>query len=211
LIRLAVDAERPDPAQLDRAAAVIRGGGAAAIPTDTLYGLAVDPFDAAAVERLFRLKGRPDDQPVPLIAADREQVERHFGRLTPMAARLAQGFWPGPLTVLVPAPAALPAVVTAGLATVGVRVPAHAVAAGLCRACGTPLTATSANRSGAPPTRDPADVERSLGALIDVLIDAGLTPGGSPSTIVDTTGETPRLVRAGAISWNEVLACVDRA
>jgi L-threonylcarbamoyladenylate synthase len=211
LIRIEVDPDRPDAADLARAAAFIKSGGVAAIPTDTLYGLAVDPFNADAVERLFRLKGRGVDRALPLIAADRAQVAQHFGELSPIASRLADRFWPGPLTVLVPAPASIPALVTGGLNTVGVRVPAHAVAAGLCRACGTPLTATSANISGEPATQDPHEVERRVGAQIDVLIDSGPTPGGRASTIVDATGPAPRLVRAGAIAWDEVMACVERA
>jgi L-threonylcarbamoyladenylate synthase len=105
---------------------------------------------------------------------------------------------------LLTAPPALAPDVSGGTGTVGVRVPAHAVARALCRACGTPLTATSANISGAAPSADPGEVERTLGARIDLLVDAGATPGGPPSTIVDATGASPRLVRQGAIAWEEI-------
>src|SRR5262249_46842527 len=113
----------------------------------------------------------------------------------------------GPLTLVLVAPAELPDNVTGGSGTVGVRVPAHAVARALCRICSSPLTATSANLSGRPPSADPDDIERVLSDRIDVLIDAGQTPGGLPSTIVDATGSALRLVREGAIAWPDILAC----
>jgi L-threonylcarbamoyladenylate synthase len=208
LIRIRVDAAAPDAAAIERAAAIIRGGGLAAIPTDTLYGLAASAFSRDGVARVFAVKGRQADRALPLVAADTAQVVRHFGALPATAAVLARRFWPGPLTLLLQAPQQLPQDVTGGLDTVGVRVPAHAVTVALCRACDVPLTATSANLTGRPPTDDPDEVVRALGDYIDVLVDAGRTPGGSPSTIVDATGAEPRLVRAGAIRWEEVQACV---
>jgi L-threonylcarbamoyladenylate synthase len=146
-----------------------------------------------------------------LIAADRDQIASALGALPPIAGALADAFWPGPLTLLLDAPATLAAEVSGGTGRVGVRVPAHDVARAFCRACASVLTATSANVSGEPAVSDPDDVERTLGARIDVLIDAGKTPGGPPSTIVDVTGSAPRLVRPGAVAWTEVLACLDRA
>jgi L-threonylcarbamoyladenylate synthase len=198
-------------ASVQVAAEVIAAGGVVALPTDTLYGLAADPFRADAVARLFAVKGRSSERAVPLIAADLEQIVSHLGSLPPMGRCLAEKFWPGPLTLLIGAPAALAEGVTGGTGRVGVRVPAHGVARDLCRACRRPLTATSANPSGEPPSPDPDDVERTLGALIDLLLDAGRAPGGQPSTIVDVTGSVPRLVRAGALAWDEVRACVSRA
>jgi L-threonylcarbamoyladenylate synthase len=186
------------------AAGVIRVGGIVAIPTDTLYGLAADPFQDAAVARIFAVKDRSAERALPLIAADAVQVQECVGPIPPLAARLVNRFWPGPLTLLLPAPARLGARGTGGPGNGGVRVPAHAVARRLCAACGTPLTATSANRSGEPPSADPDAVARALGDRIDVLVDAGFTPGGPPSTIVDVSGASPRLVRAGAIAWEDV-------
>jgi L-threonylcarbamoyladenylate synthase len=200
-----------DPASLQVAAEVIAAGGVVALPTDTLYGLAADPFRADAVARLFAVKGRASERALPLIAADLEQILSHLGSLPPMGRCLAEKFWPGPLTLLIGAPAALAEDVTGGTGRVGVRVPAHGVARDLCRACRRPLTATSANRSGEPPSSDPDEVERTIGARIDLLLDAGPAPGGQPSTIVDVTGSAPRLVRAGALGWDEVQACVSRA
>lgn len=207
MTRITVDPDRPDPDALERAAALLRRGGVAAVPTDTVYGLAADPFNAAAVDRVFAIKGRVSDQALPLVAADSAQIRAWIGGWSPLGDRLSRRFWPGPLTLVVSAPPAIVAAVTGGRGTVGVRVPAHAVTRGLCAAVGCPLTATSANRSGAPATGRPDVVAADLGDDVDALVDAGTTPGGPPSTIVDVTGDEPRLIRAGAISWDAVQAC----
>jgi L-threonylcarbamoyladenylate synthase len=208
LIRIFVDPGRPDAAALEQAVAVLRGGGVVAVPTDTLYGLAADPFNPDAVERVFALKGRAPDRPLPLVAADTVQVHQWIGRLSPLAARLAERFWPGPLTLVVAAPEALAPGVIGAPGTVGVRVPAHAVTRAICSAFGRPVTATSANASGEPATASPDVVAAELGGYVDLLVDAGPAPGGEPSTIVDTAGAEPRLIRAGAIPWNSVEACL---
>jgi L-threonylcarbamoyladenylate synthase len=208
--RVAIDAHQPDASVLEEAATVIRGGGIVAVPTDTLYGLAADPFSAAAVERVFAIKARSAERALPLIAADITQVENRLGPLPPAGQRLAAAYWPGPLTLLVPRPSTLAADVTGGLDQVGVRVPAHAVARELCRVCGGPLTATSANLSGAPASADPDEVARTMGEGVGLLLDAGPTAGGPPSTIVDVSGRAIRLVRPGAIPWEDVQACLGR-
>jgi L-threonylcarbamoyladenylate synthase len=192
------------------AATAIRSGLVVAIPTDTLYGLAADPFREDAVARIFEAKARPAERAVPLIAADTEQVVARLGALSAVARRLANAFWPGPLTLLVHAPDALADIVTGGTGRVGVRVPAQPTARALCRACATPLTATSANISDRPATNDPDEVARTLASRIELLIDDGKTAGGAPSTIVDVTSEMPRLVRPGVVEWDRVLACVQR-
>jgi L-threonylcarbamoyladenylate synthase len=130
------------------AAAAIRGGGVVAIPTDTLYGLAADPFSPAAIARLFAVKGRSAGRAVALIAADVDQVIAQVGPLPATARRLASQYWPGPLTMLLGRPASIPAELVGGGDRVGVRVPDHDIARDLCRACGHVLTATSANISG---------------------------------------------------------------
>ena len=210
MTRLVVDPARPDPAAIERAAQSLQRGGVVAIPTDTLYGLAVDPFNAAAVARVFAIKGRGDERQLPLVAANTAQVRAWIGELPALAARLAQRFWPGPLTLVMRAPLALAAGVTGDRETVGIRVPAHAVARALCSAFARPLTATSANMSGKPATDDPDEVASSLGDRLDVLLDSGPTPGGPPSTIVDVTGAEPQLIRSGAVSWADVQACAHR-
>jgi L-threonylcarbamoyladenylate synthase len=206
--RVFVDPEAPQRDAIEEAATWILRGGLVALPTDTLYGLAVDPFSSAAVTRLFEAKGRPTDRALPLIAANRAQVADHLGRLSPAAERLAARFWPGPLTLLVAAPSAIARSVSSGTGAVGVRVPADEVARRICAACGHPVTATSANVSGQPATADPDEVERTLGDRIDLLIDAGPTRGGAPSTIVDVTGASPTLVRSGAIPWEAIQLCL---
>jgi L-threonylcarbamoyladenylate synthase len=206
--RLHVHVDRPDPPLVAAAADAIHRGGIVAMPTDTLYGLAADPFSVEAVARVFTLKGRGTDRAVPLVAADVDQIAASLGMLPMLARLLAARFWPGPLTMLMPAPERLPRDVTGGTGRVGVRVPGHAVTRALCAAAGTPLTATSANRSGQPATNDPDQVAAALGHGIDVLLDAGITPGGAPSTIVDVTDSTPRVIREGAISWESIQACL---
>jgi L-threonylcarbamoyladenylate synthase len=203
--RVFVDPEAPQRDAIEEAAQWILGGGVVALPTDTLYGLAADPFSSAAVARVFEVKGRAAERALPLIAADAAQVVAHLGPLGELGARLAEGFWPGPLTLLVTAPRAIARDVVGGTGRVGVRVPANGIARAICAIAGRPVTATSANISGEPAPADPDDVERTLGDRIDLLIDAGPTRGGAPSTIVDVTGDTPALVRAGAIAWKDIL------
>ena len=203
--RVFVDPGAPQRDAIEEAAKWILNGGIVALPTDTLYGLAADPFSAAAVARVFDVKGRAAERALPLIAADTAQVETHLGTLGEVAARLADRYWPGPLTLLVAAPRAIARDVVGGTGRVGVRVPADGVARAICELAGRPVTATSANLSGAPATADPDVVEETLGDRIDLLIDTGATRGGAPSTIVDVSAAAPSLVRAGAISWEEIL------
>jgi L-threonylcarbamoyladenylate synthase len=202
--RVFVDPESPQRDAIQEAAKWILNSGLVAVPTDTLYGLAADPFSAIAVARVFAVKGRLAERALPLIAADMDQVARALGGLPEAGRLLAERYWPGPLTLLVPAPAALAREVSGGTGRVGVRVPANAVARAICAEVGRPITATSANISGEPATADPDEVEGALGGRIDLLIDTGRTSGGAASTIVDVTGAAPELVRAGAISWDEI-------
>jgi L-threonylcarbamoyladenylate synthase len=206
--RLRINAANPDERALEEAALVIKHGGVVALPTDTLYGLAVDPFNAEAVAKVSAVKERASVRPLPLIAADLAQIIERIGPLPTQARTLASTFWPGPLTILIAAPAALPASVTGGTGLVGVRVPAHETARALCRICGGPLSATSANVSGMPALADPNDVGSALGGRVDVLLDAGPAPGGPPSTIIDASGAAVRLVRHGAIPWSTIMTRV---
>lgn len=209
--RVFVDPESPQRDAIQEAARWILNGGLVALPTDTLYGLAADPFSSAAVARVFAAKGRAAGQALPLVAAGAAQVAEWLGPLPPAGQRLAERFWPGPLTLLLAAPRALAHGVTGGTGHVGVRVPADAVARAICAEAGRPITATSANLSGDAPTPDPDEVERTLGDRIDLLIDTGKTRGGAASTIVDVTGAEPVLVRAGAISWDDIQAWLHTA
>jgi L-threonylcarbamoyladenylate synthase len=194
-----------DAADLRTAVAWIEGGGVVAYPTDTFYGLGADVRSDLAVAAIFDLKGRDERAPLPLIAASLAQVEAFCGPLGPLASRLANRFWPGPLALICDAPAGISPSVHAGTGTIAVRVPAQAMARALADAWGRPITATSANRSGDPPASSLA----ALGSLADdsrlLVIDAGPTAGGAPSTIVDARGAAPTVVREGAVPWERVL------
>jgi tRNA threonylcarbamoyl adenosine modification protein (Sua5/YciO/YrdC/YwlC family) len=203
VITILINPKLPENELLDRAARAITDGQVVAIPTDTFYGLAVDPRNEAAVARLYRLKGRSTTSALTLIAADAEQAMRAATFNQP-ARRLAERWWPGPLTIVAEALPVIPSTTLAGGRTAGVRVPDHVVARGIARAFGFCITATSANQSGQPPLTAASEVRRSL-PDVDLLVDAGDTPGGAPSTIVDATARELRLVRAGAIPWELVL------
>jgi L-threonylcarbamoyladenylate synthase len=204
MIRQAINSDAPEPAAIARAVEILRLGGVVAFPTDTLYGLAVDPRSAIAVATLFTIKGRDAQVALPLIAADVQQAET-IGELGDIERRLAAAFWPGPLTLVLPARHELTPAALGGGDTVAVRVPAHGVARALARAFGFAITATSANLSGASATADPDAVHAAFGDRLDLLFDAGLAPGGPPSTIVRIDRGRPTLVRAGAIAWERVL------
>lgn len=193
---------------IDQAIEVLRGGGVVAYPTDTLYGLAVDPRSAVAVQRLFQVKRREAGHAIPLIAADAEQAEE-IGVFTPHARRLAAALWPGPLSLVLEARPTVSRELLAGDGSVAVRVPAHDVARALAAGFGFCITATSANLTGEPPTSSPAVVRQTMGDRIDFLLDAGDSPGGPPSTIVDLRAAEPRLIREGAVAWERVLRSIE--
>ncbi len=202
-----LDAHAPLEPQLAAAVAGIAGGGVVGFPTETFYGLAADPRSERAVARLFELKGRVASQSIGLVAADLAQVER-IADLPANARRLARVFWPGPLTLVVPARVPLAGAVRSGRGLVGVRVSSHPVARGLAAAFGHPLTATSANRSGEPPA-ETAEVVARLFPALSVLVDGGPAAGGAPSTVVEVTDGGIALLRAGAVAWERVLESLD--
>ena len=204
-IRRRIRADALDATVLYEAVDTLRHGGIVAYPTDTFYGLAVIPTDGRGLERLFDAKGREARAAIPLVAASLEQADEFVGELTPLARRLADAFWPGPLTLVIAARRGLDPRLLAGGETVAVRVPAHGVAIALAQAAASPITSTSANRSGQPPAQTADEVEASLGETIDLILDGGACAGGAPSTIVEVTGDSPRLVREGAIAWSRVV------
>ena len=189
--------------RIQQAAEILRGGGVVAYPTDTLYALAVDPRNAAAVAHLFALKGRDAGKASPLIAASLDQAQLAVDFNEP-ARRLAARFWPGPLSLVLPANKSLCRAVLAGACTAAIRVPNHPVARALALALGYCITATSANVSGHTPACAPGNIDAEVLARVDLVID-GTCPGGEPSTIVDLTSEPPALVRSGAVAWERVL------
>jgi L-threonylcarbamoyladenylate synthase len=198
-----VQPDAPDPAVIREAADLIRRGLVVAYPTDTLYGLAVDPRNAVAVRRLYDLKGRAEASALTLIAADLAHA-RAAGEMSEQAERLAARWWPGPLTIVVSARAILAREMLAGSGTVGIRIPDHAVAVALARDVDFPITATSANRSGAPAATD-ADGVAAVLSDVDAILDAGPSRGGAPSTIVDASASAVTLLRQGVVPWDKVL------
>lgn len=173
-------------------------GGVAAIPTETFYGLAADPRSPEGVERILALKGRDAAKALLVLFAKRAQLEDLGVAAPPATLARFFGLWPAPLTVVLPLRAPIPA--SLGRPNLGVRMPAHAPLRRLLERIG-PVTATSANRSGAEPCVDPDEVARLFPAELDVLVDGGRTPGGLPSTVVDATFDPPRRLREGAFLW----------
>jgi L-threonylcarbamoyladenylate synthase len=188
---------------VDAAAAILRRGGLVAFPTETVYGLGALASDAAAARRVFAAKGRPADNPLIVHVADPEDAHA-VSVVTPLARELAGRFWPGPLTLVLPARRRVPAEVRAGLPTVAVRCPAHALARALIRASGAPVAAPSANRSGRPSPTSAEAVLEDLDGRIDAVLDGGPCARGVESTVVDATGERPRLLRLGAVPAEEL-------
>src|SRR3954471_12611834 len=180
--RIVVDADHPGGEAIAAAVEILRAGGVVAFPTDTLYGLAVDPRRRDAVERLFALKGRNATAAVPLVASSLEQAALAADFSEPERGAAA-AFWPGPLSIVAAANACIAREALGGQTTVAIRVPAHEIARALARAFGFPITATSANRSGEPGA-DSADAVAIALADVDALVDGGRAPGGAPSTII---------------------------
>ncbi len=178
---------------------ILKAGGIVALPTDTVYGLAVDIASPGGVDRLFAAKRRPSDRAVMLLLADADQA-REFVEWPPAGSALAAAFWPGGLTIVVAQSpnAALPPELTGGRSTVGLRLPDHPTPRALAAALG-PFPVTSANVSGLTEASDAAEIRDQLGAAIDLILDGGPARGGPPSTVVDCSTPTPRILRAGAI------------
>ena len=187
-------------------AKIISQGGVIAFRTDTIYGLGADPFNAKAVARIMELKGREENKPILLLLADISEVDRFIADRSKEFEEVATKFWPGPLTIVGRAVANLPAEITAGTGTVGVRVPADARVRELLRQCGGALTATSANFSGREPARSAEEVREYFGDGIDLVVDGGEVTANEPSTVIDVTTSPPRVLREGAIKYTDLHA-----
>lgn len=195
-----------DPSTVPQAAEIIRAGGLVAIPTETVYGLGANAMDEEAVAKIFLAKGRPQDNPLIIHISCAEELTRYCHDIPEAAWRLAERFWPGPLTMVLPVKPCVPKRTTAGLSTVAVRCPKTQVTRELIRAAGVPIAAPSANLSGKPSTTTAAHVLHDYGTVgrIDAIIDGGPCEVGVESTIVDLTGEKPRLLRPGGITPEEL-------
>lgn len=193
-----------DPRWLDITLAHLHRGGVVAFPTDTVYGLAASLEGPEGTAEILRLKGRPAEKALPVLVPSLSRAEGHGFSFSPEARRLALRFWPGPLTLVLRRPPSLPAWFAPGFTTVAVRVPAHPVALALLEAAGL-LAVTSANRSGRPEALSACQVAREFAGEENLLlVDGGPSPGGRASTVVDATGEAPRVLRGGPLSEADV-------
>ena len=182
------------------AAEIITNGGLVAVPTETVYGLAANGLDEAAVARIFEAKGRPQDNPLILHIAEADEMERFCHSIPESAYRLAEAFWPGPLTIVLPARETVPKRTTGGLSTVAVRCPDCDITRKIIRLAGVPLAAPSANISGKPSTTTAEHVRHDHEGKIQAIVDGGACRVGVESTIVDLTDDRPRLLRPGGIT-----------
>lgn len=196
-----------DTIGIERAAAILRGGGLVAFPTETVYGLGANALNAAAVSRIFAAKGRPADNPLIVHIPDVQEARR-YGEWNELADTLAGAFWPGPLTLIVGRTPLIPEEVSAGLQTVALRAPSHPAAQALLQACGFPIAAPSANRSGRPSPTSAQHVLDDLGGLIPLVLDGGSSEVGLESTVADVRGPIPLILRPGAVTPEMItMAC----
>lgn len=198
----------PTDEAIDRAAAVIRAGGVVAFPTETVYGLGAGATDARAVARVFAIKARPAFDPLIVHLGGIEMLADLVREITPPARSLAERFWPGPLTLVLPRTERIPDIVTAGLRSVAVRVPDHPVALALIERSRRPIAAPSANPFGYVSPTTAAHVERQLGEQVDIILDGGPCRVGVESTIVSFLDERPRLLRPGGLAVEDIEAVV---
>jgi L-threonylcarbamoyladenylate synthase len=188
----------------ERMRRVLGENGLIALPTESFYGLAVDPFNEQALEKLWQVKGRSKGKPVLVLIGEGVQLNPFVRNIPPAATVLMNAFWPGPLTIVFPAALGLSDAVTAGTRSVGIRLSAWPPLCELLRRVG-PVTGTSANREGMPPPTTPIDVRQYFGDALDLIVDAGPTPGGRPSTVIDVQGPI-RIIRDGAIDREDIVA-----
>jgi L-threonylcarbamoyladenylate synthase len=194
----------PVQKQVEQGINILKEGGIVAFPTDTVYGLGASMNIPRAVARVYAVKERPQNMPLPLLLADKSQIEEVAEAVPPVARLLADKFLPGALTMVLLKSKAVPDTVSGGGKTIAIRIPAHPVPLALIQGLGTPIIGTSANLSGRPSALTAEEVETQLDGKVELIIDGGRCPGGKESTVVDLTGETPVILREGAISKKEL-------
>ncbi len=199
-----VDPAHPGRAFL-RCKEVIRTGGVIVYPTDTFYGLGAAPNNVDAVRKLFAIKGRHPEQPILLLIKDAGEVRAWATGIGPRTERLMKTFWPGPLTLVLKARPEVMKELTGGAGTIGLRVPGNPLTRQLLASLDSALTGTSANLSGRPSPRTAQEADEMIGGMVDLILDAGETAGGKPSTVVDMSADEPRVIRVGAIPSGEIL------
>ncbi|MXY96645.1 MAG: threonylcarbamoyl-AMP synthase [Gemmatimonadetes bacterium] len=201
---LTVDPVRPDLTVLQEAAGIVRDGGLVAFPTETVYGLGADGTNPSAIRRVYEAKGRDASKPILVLVSHRKDLARLVRCIPAGVHAVMDACWPGPLTLVFPALDSVPRELLGGGATIGVRHSGAAIAGALCHAAGGPVTAPSANRSGEPEPLTAEDVAAQLGDRVDLILDGGRSPSDQPSTVVDVSTGTPRLVRAGCTPFDRV-------
>jgi L-threonylcarbamoyladenylate synthase len=194
--------------QVKKCAAVMREGGIAAYPTDTVYGLGADVYNGGAVAKVFSAKRRPINLPLPVLIADTSQLDELTAGIPPPAKLLMETFWPGGLTIVFNKAPGFNSPMLCGGSKVAVRMPGHAITLRLIKKVGYPIVGTSANLHGQPSVLTAAEVRAKLGTAVDFILDGGPCPGGIESTVVDITGDKPVILRAGAVSGQDILDLV---
>ena len=201
---LKINPQQPVKELIHECVLLLRAGKVVAFPTETFYGLAGDASNADAVDRIFQIKGRSFTSPIALIAGSKNGVGGLVAQIPATAQRLMQVFWPGPLTLLFSASPQISPRLTAGTGKIGIRVSSHPIADSLANVLGGPITATSANLSGAAECSTAGEILASLGDLVDLVIDGGPTPGGKGSTVLDITIDPPACLREGTITFSSI-------
>ena len=203
-----INAKRPEPEIIAEAAAVIKRGGVVAFPTRCLYGLGADALNIEAVERVMKIKQRPEQNPILVLIDSKQQLASLVMHIPPAAEAIMETFWPGRVTLVFEARNSLPEQLTAQTGKIGVRLPGHPVAFSLVQHVKGCLTGTSANISGQPGCHRAKDLDPTVAGQLDLILDAGTLMGGVGSTVVDVTVDPPRILREGQVAANEILGRV---
>jgi len=207
---LKTNPKKPEPAKIRKAARLIRSGGLVAFPTETVYGLGADALNADAVKKIFVAKGRPSDNPLIIHICNKEDLGTLASNITPMAKKVIDRFWPGPLTIVLKKSRSVPKITTGGLDTVAVRMPKNKIAQELIRDAGVPIAAPSANYSGRPSPTAAEHVLEDMRGRIGLIIDGGRTKVGIESTVIDLTSDIPLLLRPGGVTVEELKKVIGR-
>ncbi|HTZ40105.1 MAG TPA: L-threonylcarbamoyladenylate synthase [Syntrophales bacterium] len=194
-----INPENPEPGRIDEAVAILKSGGVIAFPTETFYGLGADARNEAAIDKIFDIKGRDFSNPILVVIGEAGHLDAFAEGIPSSARKLMEKFWPGPLTILFSASPSVSPKLTAGSGRIGMRLSSHPIARELSKRLGGPLTATSANLSGAAECSSAAEVISQLGGKLDGVVDGGYTPGGKGSTIVDVTVSPVKVLREGVL------------
>ena len=200
-----LDPENPDPDIIQDAATVVKNGGVVAFPTRCLYGLGADAFNPKAVDRIFKIKQRLPAKPILLLIDDLARLEPLVTTITGVAEEIIKRFWPGRVTLVFESSGRVPDFLMAGTGKIGIRLAGHPAAAALAAAVQGPVTGTSANLSGQPGCHRIEDLPPAVAEQLDLILDAGLLQGGQGSTVVDVSGDTPKVLREGVVSKREIM------